>query len=207
TAARAGRARPAPGQDRDQEAPARGGREQAGQERDEAAAGQPAEAVRPPPPSARTRAPAGEPGPGLPRHHAGGDCRGRVRAGPVAGGEDRGGALPGNKAGDDFGDRVSEDLVEGGTQDPVRPAWPATAGPRAMGTGSPARRAPGQAGDELEEAGPAGFRQSEPAPWDRAAIPRPPDEERDRGEQPAGPGAEPRWGRGVPPAVAGPPAR
>src|SRR5262245_53144880 len=45
-AARAGCARPAPGQDRDQEAPARGGREQAGQERDEAAAGQPAEAFR-----------------------------------------------------------------------------------------------------------------------------------------------------------------
>ena len=178
-AARAGRARPAPDQDRDQEAPARGGREQAGQERDEAAAGQPAEAFRLPPPSERTRARA----------------------------EELGRALPGNQAGDDFWDRVSEELVEGGTQDPVRPAWPATAGPRAMGTGSPARRAPGQAGDELEEAGPAGFRQSEPAPWDRAAIPRPPDEERDRGEQPAGPGAEPRWDRVVPRYVDDQPGR
>jgi len=178
-AARAGRARPAPGQDRDQEAPARGGREQAGRERDEAAAGQPAEAFRLPPPSERTRARA----------------------------EELGRALSGNHAGDDFWDRVSEELVEGGTQDPVRPAWPATAGPRAMGTGSPARRAAGQAGNELEDAGPAGFRQPEPAPWDRGAIPRPPDEERDRDEQPAGPGAEPRWDRVVPRYVDDQPGR
>jgi hypothetical protein len=169
-APRAGRARTTPGRDRDKEAPARGGREQAGRERDEAAAGEQAEAFRLPPPSERTRARA----------------------------EELGRALSGNQAGDDFWDRVSDELVEGGRQDPVRPAWPATAGPRAMGTGSAARPAPGEAGDELEEAGPGGFRQSEPAPWDRGATAGPPDEERDRNEQPAGTGAEPRWDRVVP---------
>jgi hypothetical protein len=112
--------------------------------------------------------------------------------------------MSGDPAGDDFWDRVGEEFAESGSQDPVRPAWPATAGPRAMGTGSAARSAPGQTGDELEKAGPAGFRQFERAPWDRDATPRPsgpPDEEHDRDEQPGGAGAEPGLDRVVPPYV------
>ncbi len=73
-----------------------------------------------------------------------------------------------------------------------------------MGAGSAARGAPGETGDEPEEAGPAESRQPEPVPWDREAIPRPPvppDEAPDRGEQPAGAGAEAPWDRVVPPYV------
>ena len=170
-------ARDAVGRDQDPAA-ARPDREQAGrgQERDEAAAGPHAEAFRLPPQSERIRARA----------------------------EELGRAMSGDPAGNDFWDRVSEEFAESGSQDPVRPAWSATAGPRAMGTGSAARRAPGEAGDELEETGPAGFRQFERAPRDRDATPRPsgpPDEEHDRDEQPGGAGAGPRLDRVVPPYV------
>ena len=174
-AARADRAQAPPGQDRDHETPARRDRKPAGQGRGEAAAGQQAEAFRLPPQSERPRA----------------------RAEP-------GRAISGDPAGDDFRDRASEGFVDGGRQDPVQPAWPATAGPRAMGAGSAARGAPGETGDEPEEAGPAESRQPEPVPWDREAIPRPPvppDEAPDRGEQPAGAGAEAPWDRVVPPYV------
>src|SRR5262249_29455150 len=66
-------------------------------------------------------------------------------------------------AGDDFWDRVSEEL--GGSQGPVRPAWPSTAGPRAMGAGSAARFGPAETGDDEPEAAwsPPGYRQAEPA--------------------------------------------
>jgi len=114
--------------------------------RDEAAAGQ-AEAFRLPPQSERTRARA----------------------------EELGRAIPGGQAGDDFWDRVSGEHTGSGSQDPARPAWPATAGPRAMGTGS--------------------------GPWDRDASPRLPGEEHDRDEEPAGAGAGPRQDRMVPPYV------
>jgi hypothetical protein len=70
-----------------------------------------------------------------------------------------------------------------------------------MGTGSAARRAPGQTGEEPEEAGPAESRQPQPVPWDGEAIPRPPvspDEEHDQGEQA---GAAAPWDRVVPPYV------
>jgi len=172
-AARADHARTPPGHDRDQEAPARRDREQAGRGRGEAAAGQQAEAFRLPPQSERASARA----------------------------EDLGRAIPGEPARDDFRDRVSEELADSGSQDPVRPAWPATAGPRAMGAGSAARRAPGQTGEEPEEAGPAESRQPQPVPWDGEAIPRPPvspDEKHDQGEQA---GAEAPWHRVVPPYV------
>ena len=165
-AARADRARTPAGHDRDQETPARRDRELAG--RGEAAGWQQAEAFRLPPQSERARARA----------------------------EELGRAIPGDPAGDDVRDRVSEEFVDIGSQDPVRPAWPATAGPRAMGTGSAAQRAPGETGDEPEEAGPAGPRQSEPVPWERQTIPPPPvppDEEHDRGEQPAASSAWSAW--------------
>jgi hypothetical protein len=151
-AASAGRARTASGQDRDQETAARTGREQAGRERDEAAVAQQAEAFRLPPPSERTRARAEE----LSR------------------------AISGDVGGDDFWDRVSDELTGSGSQD--QPAWPATAGPRAMGTGD------------------AGDRDS----GDRDVIPHPsgpPEEERGRDEQLAGPGAESNRDRVVPPYV------
>jgi len=175
-AARADPARTPPGHDRDQEAPARGDREQAGRGRGEATAGPQAEAFRLPPQSERAR----------------------TRA------EELGRAIPGDPAGDDFRDRTSEEPVDSGSQDAVRPAWPATAGPRAMGTGPAARRAPGQTGDKPEEAGPAESRQPQPASWDGEAIPRPPvppDEEHAPGDQPAGPGAAVPWDRVVPPYV------
>jgi hypothetical protein len=175
-AARADRARTPPGRDRGQEAPARRDREQAGRERGEAAAGQQAEAFRLPPQSERTRARA----------------------------EELGRAISGDPARDDFWDRVSDELVDSGSQDPVRPAWPATAGPRAMGTGSAARRAPGETGDKREEPRSAGSRQPEPAPRDREAIPRPSgplDEEHDGSERQAGADAEVPWDRVVPPYV------
>lgn len=170
--ARADRARTSPGRDRDQETSARRDREQAGP--GEAAAGQQAEAFRLPPLRERARARAEEPGR----------------------------AVSGDPAGDDLRDRVSEEFVNSGSQDPVRPAWPATAGPRAMGAGSAAGRASGETGDEPEEAGPAESRQPEPVPSDRAASlrpPVPPDGEHDRSEQPAGAGAEAPWDRVVPP--------
>jgi hypothetical protein len=175
-AARTDRAGTPPGHERDQETPARRDREQAGPRRGEAAAGQQAEAFRLPPPSERSRARA----------------------------EELGRALPGDLARDDFRDRSREELVDSGSQDPVRPAWPATAGPRAMGTGSAARGAPGQTGDKPEEAGPAESRQPQPVPWDREAIPRPPvsaDEDHDQGEQSADKGAAAPWDRVVPPYV------
>jgi hypothetical protein len=171
-AARADRAQTPPGHDRDHEAPARRDRKQVGRGRGEAAAGQQAEAFRLPPQSELPRA----------------------RAEP-------GRAIPGEADGGDFRDRASEEFVDPGRQDPVRPAWPATAGPRAMGAGSAARRAPGETGDEPERAGPAEPRQPEPVPWEREAVPPPPDEAPDRGEQPAGAGAEAPWVRVVPPYV------
>jgi hypothetical protein len=39
-------------------------------------------------------------------------------------------------AGDELGERSGEELADGGKQGPAHPAWPATAGPRAMGTGA-----------------------------------------------------------------------
>jgi hypothetical protein len=160
-AARADRARTPPGRDRDQEtpvrrdrdqeSPARRDREQAGRGRGEAAAGQQAEAFRLPPQSERTRARAEE----LSR------------------------AVSGEPAGDDLRDRVSEEFADSGSQEPVRPAWSAAAGPRAMGTGSAARRAPGETADEPAEAGQPEPRQPEPrqpepVPWAREAVSRPP---------------------------------
>jgi hypothetical protein len=112
--------------------------------------------------------------------------------------------MPGKPVGDEFRDRVSEEFVDSGSQDPVRPAWPATAGPRAMGTGSAARHTPGQTGDKPEEAGPAESRQPQPVRWDGDVIPRPPvpsDEEHEQGEQPVGAEAEAPWDRVVPPYV------
>jgi hypothetical protein len=137
-----GRARAASSEDRGQETPARSDGEQAGRERDEEAASQHAEAFRLPPPGERTRARA----------------------------EELGGAISGDRAGDDFWDRVSEELADGGSQDPIRPAWPASGGPRAMGTGSAARRVAGETGDELEETRPAGSRRRERAPGDRDRV-------------------------------------
>jgi len=174
-AARADHAQTPPGHDRDQEAPARRDREQAGRGRSDAA-GQQAEAFRLPPQSERARAQA----------------------------EELGVATPGEPSRHDSRDRVSEEFVDSGSQDPVRPAWPATAGPRAMGTGSGSRPVPGQTGDEPGEAGPAESRQPPPVPWDGEAIPRPPvspDEEHDQGEQPAEAGAAAPWERVVPPYV------
>ena len=147
-AASAGRAGTASSQDRDQETAARTGREQSGPGRDEAAAAQQAEGFRLPPPSERTRARA----------------------------EQLSRAIPGDVGGDDFWDRVSGELTGNGNQD--QPAWPATAGPRAMGTGD--------AGDR--HAG------------DRDVIPRPSGPP-GRDEQLTGPGAEPNWDRVVPPYV------
>ena len=152
-AARADRARTASGQHRAREAAARSDRERAGRERDDATAGQQAAAFGLPPPSERTRARA----------------------------EELGRTISGDPGRDDFWERVSEELTDGGSQDPVRPAWPATAGPRAMGTG--------------------------PAPPDRDESPRPPDEGDGRDGQPAGAGAEPRWDRVVPPYVDDPAER
>src|SRR5262249_60739323 len=113
----------------------------AGRGRDEAGGGQQAEAFGLPPQSERTRARA----------------------------EELGRAISGDPAGDDFWDRVSEELTDSESQDPVRPAWPATAGPRAMGTGSAAGRAPGEPGDEPGEGGPAGAGAA--APWGRRGAP------------------------------------
>ena len=49
-------------------------------------------------------------------------------------------------ADDNFWDRVSEELSGSGSRGPVRPAWPATAGPRAMGAGSAAKYGPAETG-------------------------------------------------------------
>jgi len=167
-AARADRARTPPGRDRDQEAPARRDREQAGRGRGEAAAGQQAEVFRLPPQSERTRARA----------------------------EELGRVVSGEPARDDFGDRAGEELVDSGSQDPVRPAWSATAGSRAMGAGAAARRAPGQTGDEPEETGPAEPGPPEPVPWAREVIsrpPAPPDDDASRASATAGPAPGSGW--------------
>ena len=68
-------------------------------------------------------------------------------------------------AGDDFWDRVSEEVSGSGSQGPVRPAWPSTAGPRAMGAGSGAKYVPAETGDDEPDAAwsPPGYRQAEPA--------------------------------------------
>jgi hypothetical protein len=54
---------------------------------------------------------------------------------------------PGSSAGDELWSRDSEELADSGRQDPARPAWPATAGPRAMGTGAAARYPLAETGD------------------------------------------------------------
>jgi len=109
-AAEPGRDRAGAGRDRD---PARADRERAVPSRDEAVAGQQAEAFRLPPPGERTRARA----------------------------EGLGGrTISGDPAGDDIWDRAGEEVTGSGSQDPVGPAWPASAGPRAMGTGAEPRR-------------------------------------------------------------------
>ena len=104
-------------------------------------------------------------------------------------------------SGDDFWDQVSEELADGGSQGPVRPAWPSTAGPRAMGAGSAARRGAAGAGDnEAEPAWPsAGPGQAGQASWDRGEASRSPGGPgagHEAGDRPAG--EEPRWDRIVP---------
>jgi hypothetical protein len=91
--------------------PPRSDRERAARGRDEAVAGQQAGAFRLPPRSERTRAPA----------------------------EELGRAISGDPAGNDIWDRGGEEVTGSGGQDPVRLAWPASAGPRAMGTGAEPR--------------------------------------------------------------------
>ena len=180
-AARTDRDQAAARTDREQQRPGRDRRDgdraaaaRADRDRDETAAAQRAEAFRLPPPGERAR----------------------TRA------EALGRAMAGEPAGDDFWDRVNEELAGSGGQDPAQPAWPASAGPRAMGTGEAAMPVPGEAGDEPEPARPpAGFRQAERPAWDRDAIPQPPaepDEEQDRDERPGGEAAGPRRDRVVP---------
>ena len=180
-AARTDRGQAAARTDREQQRPGRDRRDgdraaaaRADRDRDETAAAQRAEAFRLPPPGERAR----------------------TRA------EALGRAMAGEPAGDDFWDRVNEELAGSGGQDPAQPAWPASAGPRAMGTGEAAMPVPGEAGDEPEPARPpAGFRQAERPAWDRDAIPQPPaepDEEQDRDERPGGEAAGPRRDRVVP---------
>jgi hypothetical protein len=106
-------------------------------------------------------------------------------------------------AGDDFWDRVSEELSGGSSQDPVRPAWPSTAGPRAMGTGAAARRGPAADADEEPEAAwsSPGYRQAGPASWGGEAS-RPaggPDGDDEQAEGPEAGGS--RRERMVPPYV------
>jgi hypothetical protein len=82
-----------------------------------------------------------------------------------------------------------------GRHDPVRPAWPATAGPRAMGTG-PAKQAlpePTDGGPE-PPLPPGGFRLAEPAVPEQEPATESPEREQDWGEQAA---AESRAGRGL----------
>jgi hypothetical protein len=123
-----------------------------------------------------------------------------ARARDEAARRDRAGA---RAAGDDFWDRVSEELSGSGGQGPVRPAWPSTAGPRAMGAGSAAKYGPAGTGDDEPEAAwsPPGYRQAEPASWGGEPS-RPaggPDEGDEQGERP--PAGETRWERMVPPYV------
>jgi hypothetical protein len=175
TAAGGGRDQAARGRDQDR---ARAGRETAAwgdPDRDQAT-GQQAEAFRLPAPDER----------------AGRSQRAAVRR-----------ESPDERAtGDEFWDRVSEELTGGGSQDPVRPAWPATAGPRAMGAGSVARPgAAGTGGDEPEPGRPSpGSRQAGPAPWDRGETSHPPGEpdEGPRGDETPAEGGEPPWDRMVP---------
>ena len=104
-----------------------GDHDQAAHGREQAAAGQQAEAFRLPSAgerTARARSEAARPGPS---------------GGP--------------RTGDDFWDKVSDELTGSGSQDTVRPAWPATAGPRAMGAGATAKAGSVEAGgDEAEPA-------------------------------------------------------
>jgi hypothetical protein len=60
--------------------------------------------------------------------------------------------------GDDFWDRLGEEIAASGSQDPARPAWPATAGPRAMGPAATAGSGTGTGDDEQ-------------AGWDRMVPP------------------------------------
>ena len=103
-------------------------------------------------------------------------------------------------AGDAFWDRVSEELSGSGSQGPVRPAWPTTAGPRAMGAGAAGRHGPSEPGDdEPESAWPSPGYQAEPASGGGETS-RPaggPDGDGEQAEQPAA--GESRWERMVPP--------
>ena len=105
-------------------------------------------------------------------------------------------------AGDAFWDRVSEELSGSGSQGPVRPAWPSTAGPRAMGAGAAGRHGPSEPGDdEPESAWPSPGYQAEPASGGGETS-RPaggPDGDGEQAEQPAA--GESRWERMVPPYV------
>jgi hypothetical protein len=82
-----------------------------------------------------------------------------------------------------------------GRHDPVRPAWPATAGPRAMGTG-PAKQSPPEPRDNGPEPSlpPGGSRPAEPAAPEHEPATDSPEREQDRGEQEA---VESRAGRGL----------
>ena len=151
--------------DRDQptagrQAAAWGNRDHGAQERDQAAAAPQAEAFRLP--SADERA-----------ARARGDVASRGRADSPA-------------ADDNFWDRVSEELSGSGSQGPVRPAWPATAGPRAMGAGSAAKYGSPDTEDGEPEAAwsSARYRQAGPTSWDgQTARPtgRPEDDEQAEG--------------------------
>ena len=104
-----------------------GDHDQAAHGREQAAAGQQAEAFRLPSAgerTARARSEAARPGPS---------------GGP--------------RTGDDFWDKVSDELTGSGSQDTVRPAWPATAGPRAMGAGATAKAGSVEAGGDEAEPG------------------------------------------------------
>jgi hypothetical protein len=164
------------GRDRDQAAawadhdlaePARAdsARAESGRDRDQDQAAQPAEAFRLP----------------LPGEH--GSPARSAAPGPAPLGE---------STGDDFWDRVSEELETASDHDPVRPAWPATAGPRAMGGASAPRHAPEVPGDAgAEPSHPAaGFAPPEPVPPRHEAAPfAPGPREPEPGEEPAAAGS------------------
>jgi hypothetical protein len=122
---------------------------------------------------------------------------GRDRDQPAASWEDRAAAPPrppGFRV-PPFGDRpavapadqpgrVGEEAADGGRHDPARPAWPATAGPRAMGTGPAAKSPPAGPRDGGPEPG-GGFRLAEPvAPEEQPTpvFPESPESGQDRGE-------------------------
>lgn len=187
-AAWADRARPGPDldydQDRDRDAAAQADRDQAAAEREPAARGHDQEAAASGGqafrlPSADERA---------------------ARARDEAARRDR---TDSPAAGDDFWDRVSEELSGSGDQAPVRPAWPSTAGPRAMGAGSAARYGPAGTGDDEPEAAwsPPGRRQVEPASWsgETSRSAGRPDEDDEQAKQPEA--GESSWDRMVPPYV------